>query len=400
MKKISSSITTPKGFKALGIHCGIKKRNKDLGLIYSEHPAICVAFFTTNALTSSHIQLDKMQLKKNPCTKAIVVNSANANCCTGRRGFYDSLAMARETAKVLKIKPEEVLVASTGVIGQKLPLKKIKRAILKFPLFLHKKGGRDFAHSILTTDTRAKEVAVAVKIAGKTVKIGGVAKGAGMINPLMATTLMFITTDAAINRAALKKAGKLALANSLNIITVDGNMSPNDSLFIMANSLAQNKTIKPQGAEFKKFSYGLSYVCNQLAKLVIKDAEGATKFIAINVKGTISKKQAQVIASTVANSLLFKTMIYGGDPNWGRIVASAGSADRNLNIERLDIYIGHKKVFSNGKASRVNRKILRNILLKKEIEITLDLKSGTHQAIKYTCDLSPLYVKINSKYRI
>ncbi len=400
MQKIVSSVTAARGFKALGINCGIKKRNKDLGLIFSEYPAICAAFFTTNALTSSHIQLDKIHLKKSPHIKAIVVNSANANCCTGKMGFYDSLSMAKETAKVLKIKPEEVIVASTGIIGQRLPIEKIKKAILKFPLFLHKRGAGDFAHSILTTDTRTKEIAISLKIAGKTVKIGGVAKGVGMVNPLMATTLMFITTDAAINRVALKKAGKLAIAKSLNMITVDGDMSPNDSLFIIANSLAQNKIIKPQGAEFKKFSDALSYVCNQLAKLLIKDGEGATKFVVIKVKGAAFQKQARKIASTIANSLLFKTMIYGGDPNWGRIVSSAGSADKNLNIKKLDIYVGHKKIFSGGKPTKTDKRILRKMFLKREIEIILDLKSGRQQAVKYTCDLSPEYVRINSKYRI
>jgi glutamate N-acetyltransferase/amino-acid N-acetyltransferase len=399
MKRIYSSITAPKGYKALGIHCGIKKEKEDLGIIYSEHPALCVAFFTTNALTSAHIQFDKMHLRNSPYVRAIVVNSANANCCTGRQGLHDCFSMARDTAKVFKIKPEQVLVASTGIIGKRLPIKEIKKAILKFPVLISKKGGKSFAHSILTTDTRTKEIAVAIKLKkGKIVKIAGVAKGAGMINPFLATTLMFITTDAAISKVALKKASRLAIDNSLNIITVDGDRSPNDSFFILANSLAQNETIKPKGVDFEKFRNALVFVCNKLAKLLIKDAEGATKFIAINVKRANSKKQAQIVASAIANSLLFKTMIYGSDPNWGRIVASAGSADKNLNIKMLDVYIGCKKVFSNGVPCNINRNILRKILLKKEIDITLDLKSGIYQAFKYTCDLSPGYVRINSKY--
>ena len=398
MKKITSSITAPKGFKAAGLHCGIKKIKKDLGIIYSQAPAVCAAFFTTNALTSAHIKLDKKHLKKSPSFRAIVVNSGNANCCTGKEGFLDAVTMAKEVAKSFKIKAEEVLVASTGIIGQRLSIKKIKKAIGKFHLLICKKGGRDFAQSILTTDTTTKEIAVSINIEGKPVKIAGVAKGAGMINPLMATTLMFVTTDAAIGKKALKKAAKEALDNSLNIITVDGDRSPNDSFFVLANSSAYNKVIKDKGVDFKKFSGALSFVCNQLAKLLVKNAEGATKFITIKVKKAPSKDKAQVIASTIANSLLFKTMIHGADPNWGRIIASAGSADSELDIKKLDIYIGKVKVSSGGVATRVGKKILRRLLLKKEIKIILDLKRGKFEATKYCCDLSPEYVKINSKY--
>lgn len=399
MKKINSSVTAAKGFKALGMHCGIKKEKKDLGIIFSESPAVCAAFFTTNALTSAHIQLDKEYLKKTSYIRAIIANSGNANCCTGEKGFQDCVAMSEETAKVFKVKKEEVLVASTGVIGKKMPIEKIKKAILKFPSLANKEGAGDFAYSILTTDTKTKEIAVAVDIAGETVKIGGAAKGAGMVNPLMATTLMFVTTDAAITKTALKKAARTALDNSLNVITVDGDMSPNDSLFIMTNFMAQNKIIEDKGADFEKFSEALSYVCNELAKLLVKDAEGATKFVAIKVKRAAFKKQAENIVSRLANSLLFKTMIYGGDPNWGRIVSGAGSADRKLDIKKLDVYIGGKKVFSNGEPCDVDMKILSNMLLKKEIEIILDLKSGVYEALKYTCDLSPEYVNINSNYR-
>lgn len=399
MKRINSSIIAPKGFRALGVHCGIKKEKKDLGVIFSETPALCAAFFTTNAITSAHIQVDKEHLKKSPYVRAIIANSGNANCCTGKKGVQACLAMSEEIAKVFKVKKEEVLVASTGVIGEQMPIEKVKNAILKFPALASKDGAADFAESILTTDTKTKEFAVAVDIAGTTIKIGGVAKGAGMISPLMATTLMFVTTDAAITRTALKKSAKKALDNSLNIITVDGDMSPNDSLFIIANAMAQNEIIEDKGADFEKFSMALTYVCNELAKLLVKDAEGATKFIAIKVKRAAFEKQAEAIVSRLANSLLFKTMIYGGDPNWGRIICAAGSADKKLDIKKMNVYIGDKKIFGNGEPCDVDMKILRNILLKKEIEIVLDLNSGVYEALKYTCDLSGEYVKINSHYR-
>ncbi|MFH1856675.1 MAG: bifunctional glutamate N-acetyltransferase/amino-acid acetyltransferase ArgJ [Candidatus Omnitrophota bacterium] len=398
MKEITSSITAAKGFKALGLHCGIKKKKKDLGVIYSESPAKCEAFFTTNALISAHIQIDKQYLKKSSHIRAIIVNSGNANCCTGENGLNDCLSMAGETAKVFGIRQEEVLAASTGVIGRRMPIEKIRKAILKFPSLIDEKGAHDFAHSILTTDIVTKEVAVAIEISGKEVRIGGASKGAGMVNPNMATTLMFITTDVAIDKKALKKAAKTALDNSLNVITIDGDMSPNDSLFIMANGEAKNKVIVANGPDFEKFSEALSYVCNKLAKLLVKDAEGAGKFVSIKVKKASTKKQAQIIACGIANSLLFKTMIHGGDPNWGRVVSAAGSADKKVNINKLDIYFGKNKVFGNGEPVKIDLEILRKTLIQDEIEIVLDLKSGEHEALKYTCDLSAEYVRINSKY--
>lgn len=399
IKKIGSSVTAPAGFKALGMHCGIKKTKKDLGLIYSSRPALCSAFFTTNALKSAHIQLDKMHLNKSSCISAIVVNSGNANCCTGRRGFLDALAMAEETAKKFNLKTEEVLVASTGIIGQPLPVKKIKASISKFPALVNRNGAGDFAQSILTTDKKNKEIAVSVDIGGRAVKIGGAAKGAGMINPCLATTLMFITTDAVISKESLKKSSRTALDNSLHLITVDGDMSPNDSLFILANGCAENKIIQAKGRDFDAFCGALCYVCRELAKMLVKDAEGATKFAAIYVKRAKTKQQAENIASGLANSLLFKSMLHGADPNWGRIVSGAGSADKKLDMNKLDVYIGNKKAFADGEPVNVKKSILRKILLRKEIEITIDLKSGAYKAEKYTCDLSSEYVKINSAYR-
>jgi len=379
MKIISGSITDPKGFKANGLHCGIKRSGKpDLALITSDVPAVSAAVFTANSVKAAPLIVSQRHIKKN-ITQAIIVNSGNANCFTGDFGLLYAEKTTELIAKILKIPKTSVLVSSTGIIGKPLPFDKIQNAAKQLIDGLKTTGAHLAARAILTTDTKTKEIAVQVNLSGKKVTIGACAKGSGMTAPNMATMLSFITTDAAINAPLLKLALKQSVDRSFNLITIDGCMSTNDMATIMANGLAQNKPMTSAGKDFKTFLEALTYVCQSLAKKIVLDAEGATKFIKINVKGCANEEQAKKIGLVVANSNLVKTAAFGSNPNWGRVAAAVGS----LGIPKI---------------TEKNLKIKFSPFDKKEISITVDVNLGKINTTIYTSDLSYEYVKINGEY--
>ena len=399
MKEIRGGVTSPRGFLASGISCGIKKRNeKDLALIYSEVPSRAIALFTTNRIKAAPLKVSAEHLKDGKA-QAMVINSGCANASTGKKGLEDAIEMAGATAEILGIEKEDVLVASTGTIGTFLPLDKIiegiKRAIAK----LSREGGGDAAKAIMTTDTFPKEVAIELDIGGKKAIIGGMAKGAGMVSPHLATILSLITTDIAISSRLLKKALKSSIARSFNMITVDGEESTNDMVVILANGLAGNKEINEEGEDFKKFSSGLDEVTLKLARMIVKDGEGATKFVEIEVQNALKWEEAKRIAFSIANSLLVKTAIFGEDANWGRIMAAIGNSGVEIEEEKIDIYLGNLKLASGGYGIKFSEEEAKKILKEKEIKIIVDLNLGKESAKVFTCDLTPEYVKINACYR-
>lgn len=399
MKIIKGGITAPQGFEANGLASGIKNSGKlDLALVWSQVPATAAAVFTTNRFAAHHIALDKANLKGNQA-QAILINSGNANCAVGKAGLDDAKNSTYAVGRGLKIAPRLVLMASTGIIGKRLPVEKIKRAVGILVKTKHKNKAGLAARAIMTTDKKPKEIAVELEISGKKIKIGAMAKGAGMIAPNMATMLCFITTDANIEARALKKSLGLAVENSFNQISVDGDMSTNDSVIIMANGLAKNKKIQNlDSRNFFIFTEALEYICQYLAKQIVLDGEGATKFISINVKGAKTKDQAQKIARRIANSPLFKTAMFGEDPNWGRIIAAAGSSGVNINPQRVEFGFGGSVVFKNGCPVKADYNRLKNILAEREIEVNLDLNQGRAEGFVWTTDLTEEYVKINAHY--
>ena len=379
MKLIKGGVTAPQGFLANGISAGIKRSGKaDLGLIASEVPAVTAAVFTKNSIKAAPLVVS-MKHAARGVGRAVLVNSGNANCYTGAFGLKYAQGSVELIADLLNIKPADVLVTSTGIIGKQLPYNKIRNAAPTLVKGLSPTGGGKFARAIMTTDLKMKEVAVQVKISGKTVTIGACAKGSGMIEPNMATMLGFITTDAEISKEMLKKALKLATERSFNSITVDGCMSTNDMVTLQANGLAYNKRITTPNAEFKKFYAALEFVCIDLAKRIVIDGEGATKFLTIRVTGAASEVQARRIAKVIANSPLVKTAAFGSNPNWGRVGAAVGS----LGIKGI---------------SEQTMKISFSPFDKKEIAINVGLSLGKAEATVYTCDLSYEYVKINGAY--
>ncbi len=395
MKKIKGGVTAPKGFLAAAVSCGVKVSGKsDLALLYSETPCVCAATFTTNKVRSGSVVLNEKYLK-NGAAQAVVVNSGNANCCVGKKEIEDALSITGVTARKLDLKKQDVLICSTGIIGKPLPVNKIKVKIGALVEYLARDGGTKFSKAIMTTDTVHKEAGAAIKIGGKTVRIGGAVKGSGMICPNMATMLAFFTTDAAIEKSALKLAFKETVGDSFNKITVDGDMSTNDSAVIFANGMAGNAIIKKGTAEYFKFLNALKIVAAGLAKKMILDGEGATRFVEIIVKGAGNEKDADMVARHVADSSLVKTMIAGGDPNWGRVAASAGSSGVDIKQNRLNIYFGKIMVMKNGAGTG---RSLAGIFKKKEITITIDLGQGSALSKIWTCDLTKEYISINAEY--
>jgi glutamate N-acetyltransferase/amino-acid N-acetyltransferase len=409
---MENGITAPRGFKAAGISCGIKKKDKkDLALIYSEVSARAAALFTTNQIKAAPLKVSAKHIEDGEA-RAIVINSGIANAATGKKGIEDAEKMAGITAEELSVKKEYVLVASTGTIGTFLPMDKITEGIKEAKSKLSSEGGGDASQAIMTTDTFPKEVVVEVNIGGKKIIIGGMAKGSGMISPCLApynsakggitgqaTMLSFITTDAAISGESLKNALKSSIDKSFNMITIDGEESTNDMVVILANSLAGNKEITEADENFRKFSSGLDEVTLKLAKMIVKDGEGATKFIEIEVKNALKFEDAKAIAFSIANSLLVKTAIFGEDANWGRIMAAIGNSGVKIEEDKIDIYLGDLKLASSGCGVKFSEEEARKILKEKEIKIIVDLNLGEESAKVWTCDLTTEYVKINAHYR-
>lgn len=398
MKEVKGGITSPKGFFASAAHSGIKSGNKhDLCLIYSLDTAAAAGVFTLNKVKGAPLIISKRNLS-NGKAQAIIANSGNANCMTGKEGIKDADRIAKAVARALSIKEGDVLIASTGVIGKRLPLLKIMPAIEELVSGLSPAGSGNIAKALMTTDTYPKEMAVSFRMGPSVVNIGGVAKGAGMINPNMATMLAFITTDAAINSKMLKKALSESVQSSFNRITIDGDMSTNDCVFVLANGYAKNKTITSSGGGYEIFKKALSSVCLHLAEKIVRDAEGATKFIRVKVGKAKDIDDAKKAAYAIATSPLVKTAMYGEDPNWGRIAAAAGRSGADFMPDELDIYLGRVKVVSKGAPVNPNKKLLRKILKEKDIEISVFLNKKDGEFTVLTSDLSKRYIDINAHY--
>ncbi len=420
MKEIQGGITAPQGFKAAGVHCGIKRNKPDLALIYSEIPATSWGMFTTNKVKAAPVQVSIKKIRSRRA-QAILANSGNANACTGEKGIQDAQKMARLAAQELGIKEEMVLVASTGYIGKPLPMLQIGAGIKQAKPLLSSKKSEEAAKAILTTDRVIKEIAVETDIPrrgkGK-VKIGGIAKGAGMISPSLATMLCFITTDACITEDALEEAIRLAVNKSFNQISIDGDMSTNDTVYIMANGLARNKRIKTwrkkkklrvKDENFDYFCQALDFVCISLAKLIVRDGEGATRFMEVKVKGAAFPKDARRIAKAVANSTLLKTAMAATHSNWGRVMAglgvgrvmaALGAAHAKIDPNKVDIYFDEILAVKGGIGVGIDlvEKRLREVLKEDEIRITIQLNQGSCQTTFWGCDLTEQYVKINKRY--
>ncbi len=386
------------GFKTGGITAGLKNTGaKDIGLIFSEIPANAAAIFTTNKIQASSVILNKKRLQSGKC-QAIIVNSGNANCCTGDQGMQDTLSMAKATASELGIEENLVLVASTGVIGAPIPIEKIKLAVPEIVKTLNPDGYTALAESIMTTDTKKKIVSVQGQIENELYTVTGVAKGSGMIHPDMATLLCFVCTDIKAEPEILQETLLNTASKSFNRITIDGDTSTNDMVVIMANGLS-GAVIK-DNSHIENFQVILDDVLMQLARMIIKDGEGATKLVEISVNGALSDTDALKIAETIANSNLVKTAFFGEDANWGRIIAAAGRAGVHLEPDRIDIFFDDIQMVENsmscGNEAEENA---TEVLKKKEFVIRINLNMGIGKSSVLTCDFSLDYVKINADYR-
>lgn len=394
----SGGVTSPKGFYAGATYAGIKKKGNnvlDLGVLYSQASCATAALFTKNRIKAAPVVFSQQRLQSGRAV-AVVVNSGCANAFTGEQGLADTAEMARLAAENIGVSPEQVVVASTGVIGQRLPMELIKAGMGR--ITASENGGGELARAIMTTDTVPKELAVAVSVGDMEFAIGGVAKGSGMIHPDLATLLCFLTTDAAVDMGFLKYALRQAAALSFNMVSIDGDTSPNDMMLMMANGLAGNKPILAGSEQADVFQQALDLVCISLAKEIARDGEGATKLIAVTVAGASGAAEARLAARTVVSSPLVKAAIHGGDPNWGRIVAAAGRSGVEVEESKIDLYIGDICVVKGGCPLSFDKEEMVKVLGDSEVPINLLLNMGTATATAWGCDLSEEYVTINSKY--
>jgi glutamate N-acetyltransferase/amino-acid N-acetyltransferase len=399
VNECEGGVTAPRGFLAGGVYCGIRKVKKDLAIIRSEVPATVAGVFTLNKTQAAPILVCKAQLKRSPFCSAVVVNSGNANACTGERGLNDAWAMVKATAAALGLPEDQVMVSSTGVIGQYLPMEKIVVGIQQLAGRLSRQGNMDAAEAIMTTDTFPKQVAVQFTLGSAVVTLGGMAKGSGMIAPNMATMLAFLTTDLAIDQPLLQRALSSANNRSFNRITVDGDMSTNDMALIMANGMAQNRPFTEDSEEYQLFSAALEYVMIKLAKMIARDGEGATKLIEVVVKGAASEEEAAQVARAVANSNLVKTAIHGADANWGRILAAVGYSGIDVNPDLVEISFNDLPILKRNYEIVLDEVKAKQILEQENVVVTINLNQGQQAARFWTCDLTKEYVHINASYR-
>ncbi len=393
----SGGITSPQGFCAGATSAGIKKvkDSLDLAILYSEAPCTAAGVFTTNRIKAAPVLLSQKRLQSGKAV-AVVVNAGCANACTGEQGLSDAEETAELVAQSIGVSPEDVLVASTGVIGERLPMRRIREGIRK--IALSKDGGHELARAIMTTDTKPKEVAVEVKVDGSRFMIGGVAKGAGMIHPNLATLLGFLTTDAAVELDFLRSALQKAANASFNMLSIDGDTSTNDTLIIMANGMAGNKLITQNSRQADAFQQALERVSVHLARCIAGDGEGATKLIEVTVSGAPSMAEARLAARTVVSSPLVKSAVHGNDPNWGRIMAAVGRSGVEVVESKIELYMGDTCVIRSGQPVACSKRELIKILDNKEVKFIINLNLGTAKATAWGCDLSEEYVTINSQY--
>jgi glutamate N-acetyltransferase/amino-acid N-acetyltransferase len=397
--EISGGVTAPQGFLAGSAYCGIKECNADrpdLALIYSPQRTAAAATFTTNRVKAAPVRVSQLNLRS-PDVRAIIANSGNANACTGLRGIETAKRMTRAVARALELKERQVLVCSTGRIGVPLPIEKMEAAIAQgFPAALSQQGSGNVAKAIMTSDTFPKEIAVECEIDGRSVRIGGVAKGAGMIDPNMATMLSFLTTDAAIEKALLQRSLSVAVEHSFNRITVDGDMSTNDTVILLANGLAGNKPLRPSSSGLKLFQRALEHVTQNLARMIVEDGEGVTKFVEVCVNRAANYSDARKVAEAVAKSCLVKCAWFGGDPNWGRIMDAIGYSGAKVREELVDIYYDGVIAVRGGMASRTPFAKLKELVAAPRFTVTIELHLGAGEYCVLTTDLSTEYVKLNT----
>lgn len=399
IQECTGGVTAAQGFVAGGLHCGIRKPKKDLAIIHSTKPACVAGVFTSNKMKAAPILVDRIQIQNSQFTSAIVVNSSNANACTGERGLNDAWEMIDSTAAALNLPREQVLVSSTGVIGQYLPMDKIKTGICELALKLTRGGNKDAAEAIMTTDTFSKEVAVRFAVGSSIVTIGGMAKGSGMIAPNMATMLAFITTDAVIAQSVLQAALQIANNHSFNRITVDGDMSTNDMVLVLANGMARNEEIRENTITFRLFLAAFEYVLIKLAKMIARDGEGATKLVEIVVSGARTEEEAVQAARSVANSNLVKTAIHGADPNWGRILCAVGYSGIEFNPDKVEISFNDIPIVQQNYEIVFDEEKIKGVLRQENVTIAIHLNQGSASARFWTCDLTKEYIDINASYR-
>ncbi|MYF98430.1 bifunctional glutamate N-acetyltransferase/amino-acid acetyltransferase ArgJ [Candidatus Poribacteria bacterium] len=400
MKQIDGGITAVPGVQAAGIHVGIKKAEaKDLALIVTDEPATAAGVFTKNSVTAAPVIVCRKHLS-NPTAQAIVINSGNANACTGERGMINAHLMATGTAEKLNIAEEDVLVSSTGVIGQQLPMEKIEKGIQLATEALSTNGGADAAEAIMTTDTHPKSAAVEIDIGGKTVKIGGIAKGSGMIAPNMATMLSYLTTDICISSETLQSALTRVVDNTYNLLTVDTDRSTNDTVIILATGGTQNaKITNSSGADYESFCEGLQFVCTELVKMLARDGEGATKLVEVVVKRAKDRIDAEKAARAVAESPLVKTAVFANDANWGRIMMAIGKSGADFDPYHVDVLLGDYLLVKNGMDSGYDEDKATQLFDNDPVRITIDLHAGDAEVTMWTCDYSYDYIRINADYR-
>jgi glutamate N-acetyltransferase/amino-acid N-acetyltransferase len=397
-KRMVTGITAPKGFKSAGIHCGIKKSKKDLALIYSELPATAAGVFTTNKVLAAPVLVCKEFLNSSDSFHAIIINSGNANACTGKLGLENAYKMADETAKRLKIKSNQVFVSSTGVIGEQLPMDKIIKGINHIVDSIEDGNDLATAQAIMTTDTFPKLFNKTFLIDGIEVSIGGIAKGSGMIHPNMATMLAFITTDAKIEKLTLQKLLKNVTDLTFNKIVVDGDTSTNDMVLMLANG-ASNVEIIDETENYKIFEKNLYELLKKLSIDIVKDGEGATKLVEINVEGALSNTDADKAARQIALSPLVKTAIHGEDANWGRIIAAVGYSGIEFNPDLFELEINEVPILKQNYEVTLPNELANQTLKSSEVKIRVNLNAGNGKATIWTCDFSEEYVKINGSYR-
>lgn len=402
MQLINGGVCAATGFTAAGVHCGIRKNKlkKDLALIYSQTPAAAAAVYTTNLVKGAPLTVTKAHLA-NGVAQAVICNSGNANTCNAN-GVQIAEQMSRLAANALNILPQDVIVASTGVIGQPLNIAPIEQGI---PKLVNSLGSHSTqaAEGIMTTDTKVKQVAVQFSVGGVTCRLGGIAKGSGMIHPNLATMLVFITTDCSISSEMLQKALSTDVAETFNMVSIDGDTSTNDMVAVLANGMAKNKTITKPGEDYAAFMQALNTVTVHLCRLIAADGEGATKLLECKVCGAKTKQAAKAVAKSVVCSALTKAAMFGADANWGRVLCAIGYSGESVDVTKIKVAFASQKgeitVCQNGAGVAFSEEKAKQILLQNEVEILVDLNSGSAEATAWGCDLTYDYVKINGDYR-
>ena len=406
MKIITGGVTAAKGFRAASTAAGIKYQGRtDMAMVYSEKPCVAAGTFTTNIVKAAPVKWDQDIVYNHPSAQVIICNSGIANACTGEEGFGYCRATAKAAAETLNVDENSVLVASTGVIGMQLPIEKLSAGVKAMAPKLQGtlEAGNDAAKAIMTTDTKEKEVAVEIEVGGKTVTIGGMCKGSGMIHPNMCTMLGFVTTDACISKKLLQEALSEDVKDTYNMVSVDGDTSTNDTVLLLANGMAENSEINEKNEDYQKFCEALNYINTTLAKKIAGDGEGATALFEVRIIGAESKEQAVTLSKSIVTSSLTKAAIYGHDANWGRILCAMGYSGAQFDPEKVDLYFESKagkiQIIENGVAVNYSEEEATKILSEDAVTAIADVKMGDCTATAWGCDLTYDYIKINADYR-